>query len=368
MCDVFVFISVTQRIDLRREEKDIMQFGLSGCSGGFEATSLTRLADVARLAEDWGFTALWLNEEHFQNRTSPQGVPRLCLSPLVLAAYLAARTHRIRLGFSVLLLPLHQPLRLAEEIASLDALSNGRVDFGVSRAGNQRYLQAFGDMTQDQTESFRTALEFILRCWTEDSVSLGNEVYTVEPKPVQRPHPPVYIGAYTDASVSWAAQLGHTLIQHGIQSYANVRRCLNTFEQEGGARAKVPVGRFVYVGEDDDAARRDAWPVICQHTALLRQIGIAQRGNIVSEDELEPERFYHEVAIIGSPETCARRIATLRDDLGIRYLNVLASFFGFLPEPRLLQSLALFATEVMPKLSTGIVGSDTQHFIDGISM
>jgi alkanesulfonate monooxygenase SsuD/methylene tetrahydromethanopterin reductase-like flavin-dependent oxidoreductase (luciferase family) len=119
-----------------------MKFGLSGCGGGLESSDAADLIELARLADGLGYEELWINEEHFNRPEAGRG--RLCLSPLILAGALAAVTTRIRIGFSVLLVPLHHPLRLAEELATLDVLSAGRIDVGVSRGNNGRYFEAFG--------------------------------------------------------------------------------------------------------------------------------------------------------------------------------------------------------------------------------
>lgn len=117
--------------------------------------------------------------------------------------------------------------------------------------------------------------------------------------------------------------------------------------------ATVPVGRFCYVGESDAQARVDAWPVAARQAARLHQIGLWRRGDdITTEADLEPERFYHETAIIGGPRTVTERITQLHDEHGVQYLNLLSSFFGFLPEHLLRRSLNLFASEVMPLLAT----------------
>jgi alkanesulfonate monooxygenase SsuD/methylene tetrahydromethanopterin reductase-like flavin-dependent oxidoreductase (luciferase family) len=173
----------------------------------------------------------------------------------------------------------------------------------------------------------------------------------VEPKPVQRPHPPIYVGAYTDDSVRWAAESGHRLIQHGIQSLSTVERALTTFAKAGGDVATVPVGRFVYVSSRDEAARREVWPTILDLTAKLKQVGIARSRRVIAEDELEPERFISDVAIVGGPETVAARVADLQERHGVAYLNLLPAFFGYLPPPLLRWSLELFAAEVMPRFS-----------------
>jgi alkanesulfonate monooxygenase SsuD/methylene tetrahydromethanopterin reductase-like flavin-dependent oxidoreductase (luciferase family) len=163
----------------------------------------------------------------------------------------------------------------------------------------------------------------------------------------------VYIGGYSEESVRWAGAGGHHLIQHGIQSLATVRDNLRLFAESGGDVSQVPVGRFVHVGETDSSARAESWPVVCGLTERLRTIGIHRRGLIISEAELDPERFYREVAIVGSPTTCAERIAELRGDLGIRYVNLLPAFFGLMPPHLERASLLRFSEHVMPTFTPG---------------
>lgn len=326
-----------------------MKFGLSGCGGGLESVPPAQLGEYAQWAEQLGFEAVWINEEHFQKPSG--GAGRLCLSPIVLAAMLAARTSRIRLGFSVLLLPLHHPIRFAEEIATLDVLCGGRVDVGVSRGGNPSYSEAYGLDPEEGRTRFGQDLALVLRCWTEDDVPIGKSRYCILPKPMQRPHPPLYIGTYSEEGARWAARAGHQLIQHGTQSVANVQRILRAFRSEGGAVQGVPVGRFLYVSESDTDAARELAPVIERLTTRLRQARIPERPGTLTADDLEPERFFREMVIAGGPDTCAQRLTELRDRLDVEYVNCLSSFFGFLPAEHLRRSLTLFSREVMPRMS-----------------
>jgi alkanesulfonate monooxygenase SsuD/methylene tetrahydromethanopterin reductase-like flavin-dependent oxidoreductase (luciferase family) len=140
---------------------------------------------------------------------------------------------------------------------------------------------------------------------------------------------------------------------HGIQSPRTLERCLRTYRQHGGDVSAVPVGRFCYVGETDAIARSEVWPTVVQQANRLRQVGLHRRSDpVITEEELEPERFYAETAIVGGPETVARRLGELRDEHGIGYVNLLSAFFGYLPEPLLRSSLTLFANEVMPRLGS----------------
>jgi alkanesulfonate monooxygenase SsuD/methylene tetrahydromethanopterin reductase-like flavin-dependent oxidoreductase (luciferase family) len=326
-----------------------MRFGLSGTLGGLEAHGADAILAQARRAERLGFESLWFNEEHFTQLDAGQG--RRVLSPVVLAAAVAAATTTLRVGFSVLLVPLHHPLRLAEEIATLDVLSGGRVNLGVSRANSDRYRNPFGyDETRDP--GLRQRLNQIVGYWSGTPIVVDGASYTLSPTPVQQPHPPIYVGGYSQETLTWAAAQGYSSITHGIQSPASLHRCLTTYAEHGGNLASVPVGRFCYVGESDRQARKDAWPTVVQQAQRLHKFGLWRRGDLITTEEaLEPERFYHETAIVGGPETVAARIGELRDRYGLRRVNLLSSFFGILPPELLDGSLQLFATEVMPRLN-----------------
>ena len=326
-----------------------MQFGLSGSLGGLEAHNHRATLERAREVERLGFAGMWFNEEHFSRPGAPH--ERRILSPVVLAMAIAAATTRLRVGFSVLLVPLHHPLRLAEEIATLDVLSGGRVDLGISRANSERYGAAFG-YDKQTGPTLEQCLDTMIGYWAGKPLIIGEDDYTVSPAPTQQPHPPVYVGAYSESTIEWAARRGYSTIQHGIQSPASLHRCLTSYAGHGGDVARVPVGRFCYVGESDAQARKDIWPIAVQQAERLHDVGIWRRGDqVMTEADLEPERFYHETAIIGGPDTVAERIADLRDEYGVRYVNLLSSFFGLMPEHLLTGSLELFAREVMPRFA-----------------
>lgn len=339
--------------EIPRQATPVFRIGLSGCAGGLEAISSSGLLALAEKAEALGFDGLWLNEEHFQGSiVEVEG--RRCHSPLILASAILARTRRLRVGFSVLLLALHHPVRLAEEIATLDVLSDGRVDFGISRGGNARYLEVYGIEPETVNERFQSTLQFLLGAWRDQKMPFGENGYSIEPKPVQKPHPPIFIGTYSDETAAWAAREGHALICHGITNMTNQRRLMRAFKDAGGDVQQVPFGRFVYVSETDASAREELWPTVLKLSARLKGIGLFNRRGIVSEDELDPEVFYREMVIAGGPESCARRIVELNEELGITYLNALSAFFGFLPLELLDRSLTLLSREVRPRVETAL--------------
>ncbi|MFG1347720.1 LLM class flavin-dependent oxidoreductase [Xanthobacter autotrophicus DSM 431] len=325
------------------------RIGLSGCGGGLETISDQGLFELAALADDLGYECLWINEEHFQGGTNPEE-GRRCLSPIVVATALAARTRRIRIGFSVIVLPLHHPLRLAEDIATLDVLSGGRVDLGISRGTNPKYLAAYGLKPEEIAPRFEAGLDFIRRAWTEPMVDFGGEALPVEPKPAQRPHPPLYMATYTADTAAWAARSGLKMICHGINSLANLRPIVGAFRDAGGDTREMPFGRFIYVSETDESARRELLPTVVNLTGRMRAAGLFRRPNIITEAELEPERYLEEMVIAGSPATCAARISALAGEFGLGYVNALSAFFGHLPLELLRRSLELLATEVRPRI------------------
>ena len=241
-----------------------MRFDLSGCGAGLDE-SARRLLELGPFAERLGYDGLWINEEHFGQGS------RVCLSPILLATALAMRTRTIRIGFSVLVLPLFEPIRLAEEIATLDVLSEGRVDLGVSRGNTSRYFEAWGLDYEDRSAAFGSCFERLIRYWAEPKVEVGSRTELIEPKCVQRPHPPVYVATYREEAAAWAGQRGLTLFQGSQQSVDSIRRCIGAFKDAGGDVAQVPIGRFVVVGESDAAAYKAALPAAERLTAGYRR-------------------------------------------------------------------------------------------------
>lgn len=320
-----------------------MRFDLSGCGAGLDK-STTSLLELGPMAEALGYDGLWINEEHFGQGS------RVCLSPILLATALAMRTSRIRIGFSVLVLPLFEPIRLAEEIATLDVLSGGRVDLGVSRGNTSRYFDAWGLDYEDRSAAFDACFERLVRYWTEPKVEVGSRTKSIEPKCVQRPYPPIYVATYREEGAAWVGERGLTLFQGSQQSVGSIRRCIGAFKDAGGDVGQVPIGRFIVVGESDEAAWRAARPAGEKLTAGYRRGGEQVKRRISMEDELEPERWLNEVAIVGSPETVAGRIAALHEEFGFGSLQLVTGFLGNLPQQHVVTTLELFATEVGPRL------------------
>jgi len=320
-----------------------MRFDLSGCGAGLDESARS-LLELGPLAESLGYDGLWINEEHFGQGS------RTCLSPILLATALAMRTRTIRIGFSVLVLPLFEPIRLAEEIATLDVLSGGRVDLGVSRGNTSRYFEAWGLAYEDRSAAFDAVFEKLIRYWTEAKVEVGSRTESIEPKCVQRPHPPIYVATYREEGAAWTARGGLTLFQGSQQSVGSIRRCVAAFKNAGGDMAQVPVSRFIVVGETDEAAHQTARPAAERLTAGYRRGGDQLRRGILTEEEHDTELWLREVAIVGSPDTVAERIAAFHAEFGFGNFMLVTGFLGNLPQEDVVRTLELFAKEVRPRV------------------
>ena len=324
-----------------------MRFGLPGSRGSLTPGSAVATLDLARRAEALGFDALWLSEEHFSAANAP--VRRRQPSALVVAAALAASISRIRIGFTVLLPQLHDAHRLAEDIATLDLLSGGRVNLGLGWP-NPVYPKAFGHGS-DRPE-LAEQLDIMIDDWSGRPLVIDGTAYLIEPPLLQQPHPPVYIAPRDHDALDWAAAQGHAVILSAFQSKASLHETLTRFGGGGGRIADSPVERFCFVGESDAAARNHAWPLVVAMMQRFAKTGAAQTANrIIPETDIDPQRCYNEVALIGGPATVAAKIAALRAEYGVQCINLRPSFWGSCPAHLQALTIERFATDVVPQLA-----------------
>jgi alkanesulfonate monooxygenase SsuD/methylene tetrahydromethanopterin reductase-like flavin-dependent oxidoreductase (luciferase family) len=324
-----------------------MRFGLPGGRGSLAPGSAISTIGLAQTAEALGFDAMWFSEEHFS--AVGNAVRRRSPSPLMLASAIAANTTRIRIGFTVLLPQLHDAIRLAEDIATLDILSGGRVNLGLGWP-NALYLKAFG--REDAHLSLPDHLVAMLSHWAGDPIDIGAVARVVEPPPFNAPHPPIYIAAHDDETISWAAQSGHALIASAFQSGASLRAAFDLYSGAGGHVVDSPIERFCFIADSNAAARRDAWPLVVALTERFQKTGTEQMANrIVDQTDFDAERFYNETAIIGDAETVAGKIAALRDKYGTGCINLRPSFWGSCSPELQRLTVERFAADVMPRFT-----------------
>jgi probable F420-dependent oxidoreductase len=225
------------------------------------------------------------------------------LAPLQALTYAAACTEKLRLGCAVFVLPLHNPLHLAKAISSLDCLSHGRVDVGLATGGKGRPFTAFGIDPDKPVGRFNEALALMKACWTEPEINFDGRWWklagaSMEPKPVQKPHPPVWFGGSVPAGMRRAARHGDGFMGAGSQTPAQFAEQVKLVREELNALGRDPgkfrIGKRLYVHVDDDAARGRQK----LDDALKRHYGGGE---------------WSEHMFAGPPEACAEGIRTVAD-------------------------------------------------------
>jgi probable F420-dependent oxidoreductase len=212
-------------------------------------------AHLSRVEELGMFESAWVQEQVIGAAGS--------LAPLQTLAYAAACTQQVRLGCAVFVLPLHNPLHLAKAISSLDCLSHGRVEVGVATGGRGRPFGAFGVDPDTPVARFNEALALMKACWTEREINFDGRLWklegiSMEPKPVQKPHPPVWFGGSVPAGMRRAVRHGDGFMGAGSQTLAQFAEQVKVVRAELSAQRREPdtfrIGKRVYVHVDDNAA------------------------------------------------------------------------------------------------------------------
>ena len=215
-----------------------------------------RIADFLRRAEALGFHSAWVVEQILGDMAS--------LEPVDLLAYAAALTERMRLGSAVLLTALRNPVHLAKSLATVDQLSGGRLIVGVGLGGSRRVYPAYGLSAERRATRFEEGLTLMKRLWTEPRVTMKGEFFSVDnasmqPKPAQKPHPPLWFGGHHPHALARAVAMGDGFIGAGSASTAafadEVRQLRTLLANARRDAAPFPIGKRVYIAVDADRDR-----------------------------------------------------------------------------------------------------------------
>ncbi len=262
-------------------------------AGGFDGNSF---GAHLRRAEELGFESGWTQEQILGSART--------LSPLETLTFAAACTERLRLGCVVFVLPLHNPLHLAKAIASLDCVSRGRAEVGVVAGGRGRPFAAFGVDPERPVARFNEALALMKACWTEREINFDGEFWklehaSMEPKPVQKPHPPVWLGGNHPNALRRAVRVGDGFFGAGSQTTEAFAEQVQVVRRELAEQGRDPtsfqIAKRVYVQIDDDEA------------AARQRIGEALAYHYWGRTGLES------VAIAGPPDACAEGLRAVAD-------------------------------------------------------
>jgi alkanesulfonate monooxygenase SsuD/methylene tetrahydromethanopterin reductase-like flavin-dependent oxidoreductase (luciferase family) len=266
------------------------------------------LSRQAVLAEQWGYESFWLPENHFGEGAIPE--------PMMLLSAVAGATRRIHLGTTSYLLPLRHPLQAAEQVAVLDQLSGGRVILGLGRGYQPALFQAFNVERAEKREIFAESLAIMRRAWNGESIGADASV-TVWPRPVQIPHPPIWIAAFGPKALQQAGSLGLPYLASPMESLDVLTR--NYARHAEACRAAdcavptiVPIMRTVFVSDSQPCIDRVREALAAQLTTMRAQAAADMRARMPLDID--------EWGIVGTPSQVLARISVYRRVLGMTHL------------------------------------------------
>ncbi len=318
-------------------------------------------------ADRLGFDAVWLAEVHFAPRFS------LMPAPMMLLAAVAERTRRLRLGLAVNLLPLHHPMRLAEETAMLDVLSGGRAEFGAGRGAFPLNYRGYGVQVAESRGLFEETLEFVRRAWTEDRVTFHGSHFSADgvsviPKPVQQPHPPIRLAANSLETFEFAGAHAYPIFAGGpVNPIPVLGDRLEVYE-----RALAGSGRprpddwlagllMVFVGRDRASVRAAIEPSLRNYFNSVAEI--VEPETLAPPHQAEFDRVvmrlrtiqYETVdeimAAFGDPVHCADKIAQYVERFRCTRMVCWFETGGMQGHEKIIESMQLFADKVMPRFA-----------------
>ena len=345
-----------------------MHFGLFVEEMRRGATPISAFDDafeLADMAETWGMDCVWLGEIHFTPTRS------VISASLLVASSIATRTERLRIGTAVQVLPLNHPLRIAEEIATIDQISKGRFEFGIGRSGVVRSYDIYGVAYAESQARFHEELGIIKQAWKGEPFSHEGRFYqfqntTVSPRPYQVPHPPIRMATTSHETFAVAGKLGLPIFV-GLRAtdMDDLKVSLKSYRQawsEAGhtgtpsAYVRIPV----YAAKTERAAveePRESIAAFFERQSALARSAVGRAGTGPTEQRsFQAERMatlsYEDVlakkVAFGTPDQLIERLSTLRDELGIDGILLEPNSGGLGPPEKERESLRLFTHEVIP--------------------
>jgi probable F420-dependent oxidoreductase len=333
-----------------------MKFGLySSIANPPRGEHLDRCVDQviaeAQLAEASGFDACFFGEHH-------QDKDGFLPSPLIVATAVAAQTRRLYVGTSVILLPLHHPVRLAEDVITLDIVSKGRVILGVGIGYQATDFQAFAVPMEHRVALFEEGVEIIRQCWRGEPFSFRGTHYTLEnvqirPRPFQTPAPPLWIGASVPTAVRRAGRLGDAFVATPSTTLESTVRLVDTYRQAAlaaGRQPQVVLMRDAWVAQSRAEAEAVYGPEVMTAYRYYWQNRLAEFRNIASEAEFTLDNLAQDRLILGDPETCIREFHRWHEATSADYvlLRLRHAHSGGPAHEKILGAIRQFGDQVLP--------------------
>lgn len=288
--------------------------------------------------------------------------PFQMLQLVPMLARFAAEAPNMRLNAGVLLLPLLSPLHVAEEFATLDVITGGKIILGVGLGYRDVEFKAFGVPRSQRARRFEANLIAIKRLWTEDKVQMKTPYFELDgascsPQPLQKPHPPIWVGANADPAVERAARLGDCWYIGPAVEIGALERQLDLYKRalDGAGKpfpAELPMRREVFVAKNREEAIRLCAPYLGAkykaYHSWHQEMPEGDRGLGQSFEDLIRDRF-----IIGSPDEVAEQIVALHRRLGVNHV-VMSTEWAGMPETLAVETIEMIAKEVFPRVRQGL--------------
>jgi alkanesulfonate monooxygenase SsuD/methylene tetrahydromethanopterin reductase-like flavin-dependent oxidoreductase (luciferase family) len=342
-----------------------MRFGFFDqlpCAEGYSERQ--RYQDIMaqiELGESLGFDTVWLGELHFSRGFS------ILADPLMVLAAAAQRTSRMRLGTAVTLLPLHNPVKIAEEAAIVDILSNGRLEFGVGRGTAPLHYAGYDIPQEESRERFEEALDFILEAWTHERFSYQGKFFraqdlTLVPRPVQTPYPPVRIAANSPDTFPIAARRGLPIFATPlINPPDKLKAGLSVYQAtlSSSVRGDTALAFPVHVSTSRVQARQECeanlqrfFREAGERLRPFGQVDIksyeAFQQVLARMERMKYDDIDREMGVFGDPAYCVERVQELQRDYQMDEFICYFNQGGTMDHAMVRHSMTLFATEVIP--------------------
>ena len=314
-------------------------------------TYYQQLLEQVELAQDLGWECFMFNEHHFL------GYGGLVANPAVLLAAAAARTSKIRLGPCIAILPLRHPLLSAEDYAMVDAISGGRLEFGIGSGNTELDYKVFNVTRENDRQRLREAIDVILKIWANERISHTGQFWsfdqlTLYPRPIQQPHPPIWVAGTSAEGLGWAGRQGYNIMTVGHpHPPEKVRIGVESWKyglSESGYDLATRHCQFhvrTHVNERSATARSIAMPAIKRYDEISR---IGRRSLTAALENYDWDMMLATGRNnYGNPDECIQNIKNARKHY---YFDMLTTTFNFggIPHVEILKSMRLFAKEVMP--------------------
>lgn len=338
-----------------------MQYGIgmrTQYAAGFDMQQgFAEHVEQARRAEKLGFDSLMKNS-HFA------GYPLQEFQQLPFLSRIMTEAPSLRLLTGIVLLSLQKPLDLAEQLASIDVMSGGRLIFGCGLGYREVEFRGFGTTQKERVPRFIENLEAVKRLWTEDHVSMKGSHFelmdaTLSMKPLQKPTPPIWMGANADVAIERAAELADVWFMNPHQRMETIERQVEVYKRALDRFNKpfpdeIPIAREIFVANSREEAINTAKPFLEEKYKIYHQWGqdkVMPKGDdnlALDYDELLEDRF-----LLGSPEEIAEQIIAQNRQCGINHLVLQFHWVG-IPQELVLESMTRFAEEVRPLVEQGL--------------